>query len=107
MPNNFRQPETYLPPEHRHFMFLKIFSIGPFVALFLSTIIGDNCIYNNVFKALQSTREMLDSGALPNIEVINFDKLEEVEKNWHEKTSAPDNNLNKNPFVSLPVPVKK
>lgn len=105
--NKPNQPETYLSPEHRHFLFLKIFSSSLFIILFLATLIGSLYIYKNIFDALQSAKLALSNQGLPNIEVIDFDKLEKINKNWDEKLNNPSIDLSKNPFAHLPIPEKK
>jgi hypothetical protein len=98
--SNRPQPPTYLSPEHRHFFLLKISSLILFIVLLLITIASSYYIFQNVFDALQSAKQSLDPNNI-NIEVINFEKLDRIEKNWKTKAEINVINLNHDPFAPL------
>ena len=104
---NKNQQKIYFSPEHKQFLILKISIFSLFIILFLSTLIGSYYIYKNVSDTLESAEVALLNNSLANIEIIDFEKLDKIEKKWNLKMNSAVIDLNKDLFAPLTNLAKK
>ena len=99
----FPNKQNPASPEYKQFRVLKILSVITLILTIVGFLFGLYFIYKNIFQTLSNSESILMQKIGDNIEIIDFEKLDKVMKNFNEKITAPTAREVNDPFFGKSV----
>lgn len=99
----FNQKKKYELPEYQQFSKLRLISMIISGIILIGFIVGMYFIYVNIYQTIGQIQSVMLTQSELNTQIIDFERLEIVQKTWNEKHQLELPALARDPFNSLPI----
>ncbi len=89
--------------KNRPILVLRLLSFLIIFLLILAVMFTVYFVYSSIINSIGQIQSIISYRSEVNIELIDFNRLDKIEKYWTEKTDSKLSEIKRDPFVDVPI----